>query len=194
MSDPQTLNQDLPPPLRALPPEQLEALRQFFIQGVVCPRCEWPAARQNVQPSEEDKKAFLRAVLGDGQFGKTYPLYDGKLKLGFSSLTTAQSLVLSEMGRLVPGKTPYEQSVELFRLKLLFYLTAKNDETFVPPAVDDEEVTFKQVRAEYLKRFGKWNEALLALALRTLQEFIRLEDLLMNGGLDKAFWKSAGLV
>ena len=198
MSDPQPPDQDLPTPLRGLSAEQVEGLRQFFTQNMYCPRCEWPIIKKDVQPSEEDRKAFLRAVLGDGQFTKVYPLYDGKLKLTFSSLNTTQSLLLADLCKLVPAGSAYEQMVEQFRLKLLFYLVGKNDETYEPfnppPPAAQQEVQFEQLREEYRRRFGKWNEGLLALAVRTLQEFIRLEDMLTNGGLDKSFWKSAGLV
>ena len=190
MSD-QLPNQDLPTPLRGLSPEQLEGLRQFFIQGLQCARCEWPIVRQDPAPSEVDKKAFLRAVLGEGDFTKVYGLYDGKLSFTFRALNTAQSLALSDLSKQVPAANAYEHEVEMFRLKLLFYLAVKNKDVFEPPA---EVLDFEQARKLYGVRFGQWNEGLLALAIRSLQEFLRLEALLMNGGLDKAFWQSAGLV
>jgi hypothetical protein len=187
---PNPANADLPPPLRQLPAEQVELLRQYFLQTTFCPRCELPQDQRAVQPSEEDKKEFLKAILGDGIFTKTYLLCEGKVKLVFRSLTTAQSLLLSESSKTIPDLNPYDQNVALLRIKLLFYLAERNGTKFELPA----QMTFEEIREAYLERFGQWNEALLALSLGALQQFIRLEELLMQGGLDKAFWKSAGLV
>jgi hypothetical protein len=183
---------NLPPPLRGLTADQCEELARYFLQGVACPRCDWMVAQKELHPSEDDRKNFLRAVLGDGKFSKVYPLYEGKLKLTFSSLNTLQSLLLSELIKQIPDAEPYSRGVEAFRLRLLFYLVGRNDEKLEPP--EKASLSFTEAQQLFKERLGQWNEALTALAIRSLQEFTRLETALMEGGLDKPFWKSAGLV
>lgn len=47
-----------------------------------------PKPKDDAEPTAEDKKAFLKAVLGDKQYEKTYPLFDGTLEVTLRDRST----------------------------------------------------------------------------------------------------------
>lgn len=187
---PQDPQPDLPPPLRGLDEKTLKALREWFLQGCTCPRCSWEVNQPADKIAEADKELFLRCVLGEKPFTKTYPLYDGKLQFGYAGLDGAQSRQLMLLARqLDPQASPPAYTADILCLKLLFYLRQCNKKTYEPPTEIDE---LAAAQAEYDTRFGKESEATMSLAVRVMQEFTMLENALIQGGLDANFWKSAG--
>jgi len=188
MSDQDT---SLPPPLRGLPTEQINSLRQYFLQAHNCIRCNLNQGQPSIAPSEEDKETFLRSILGRAPFRKTYKLYGGKLTMDMSSLTGLQSRRLMLLNRQLSTDNPYNHSIDQIHLKLLFYVVKVDKTEFTPPM--ECETAEEALSTEYEKRFGAFNEGLLALTVRSMLEFARLEDTLIQGGMDQAFWKGAGL-
>jgi len=55
-----------------------------------CEHCGWPySEKSTVEPTEDDKDAFVQAILGGKAFQKSYSLYNGKLIFVLRTLTPA---------------------------------------------------------------------------------------------------------
>ncbi len=162
-----------------------------------CPRCGWSNTDKPV-PNQEDLKEFMRCMLGSRQFSKVYPLYEGAMELRFSTLSTADTDVLNSC-ILNCGKTD-ELDIKTFsfKAKLLYLLVSMK--------LDREVISFSRpsfgglkndelaaaVEEEYIKRFGKLQDPVLQLVLRSMLVFIDLQNILTAAALDNSFWKAAG--
>lgn len=91
------------PPEPALPPESEAQPEQppgdetgSNPPPVACPHCGWDLAREDVpEVTDEDKEAFFHYALG-GIFERRYPLWNGKLVVGFRSLTVPEIEAITE--------------------------------------------------------------------------------------------------
>lgn len=176
--------------LKKLKPEELEAASKFFLQGISCQRCGWDYAQLRVHSQEEDKKNYLRSVLGEEPFRKLYPLFDGQLKVECVSLDGAQSRQLALLLRDAQSPNAYNVLVDSLQIRMLFYIRRVNADEYAPPPAT---ANYADVQKLFLERFGRKSENLLGTLSRLMMEFTRLIDILSSEGLDNAFWKSAGL-
>lgn len=64
------------------PPEPSKPVTETIAQ-THCPRCNWNLGVKEVEPTGEDKKEFLRYVLGAPSFEKTYDIFGGAAKVTF---------------------------------------------------------------------------------------------------------------
>ena len=164
---------------------------------ITCPRCMFNMGQGNklITPSEDERKEYVRCLLGGTLFEKEYTLFEGKLIIKMKALsnTEAERLnkILQELAQAVdtPNGFNYVQA-EALKVKLLFYMRkAVGDGEFVPP----ESSTLEEAQAEYENRFGNVAEDVSMIYIQVLSEFTRLLALLSQSGLDQNFWKGVGL-
>lgn len=61
----------------------------------ICPICGWDRSKAlKAEPTKEDKLEFIRAVLGERPFEKSFPLFGGEVVLYFKEPTAAASTLL----------------------------------------------------------------------------------------------------
>jgi hypothetical protein len=158
---------------------------------VACMQCGYNMADISLPtPAEEERREYLRCILGKRPYKKTYTLYEGEITISFELLSQVDS---ARMAPILAKINQDENATELMRmtesvnLKLLFYLRQFNDTSYKVPE------TFDKWREVYTDRFSEFDESVPALLIRVLLEFLRLADMLPSAGLDENFWKGAGL-
>jgi hypothetical protein len=174
----------------------------------VCPVCNQPASQFEVQAQEEDKREFMRCVLGDKLFCKTYTVGNDAIKGGMKwrlQLLTGQQaehmdLLIDEIVRdeNIPGK----RKIRLIHdTKLLFYLRTIGDKQFKPPenvvqesANDCRPFSVSDIQELFRERFGAQSEMVTTIGLRLVVTFEQLVAVLTQTVFDQSFWKGAGLV
>ena len=157
-------------------------------EGVPCRRCGHDTASiEEPAPSEEEKKEYLRCVLGKKLYRKTYTLFDGTVTIAFELLTQADSARMGPVLNDLNETRSIQGITDSMNLKLLLYLRQFNTDEFSPPEnLDNWKEAFNA-------RFGDYGEDVPALLARILMEFLRLAEMLPQAGLDENFWKGAGL-
>jgi hypothetical protein len=159
---------------------------------LACENCGWVSGAP--EPREADKTEYLRAVLGGRRFTKTYMPWDGQLTLKFRSMTGNESEFINQ----VLSKNVFVNDVSLgdaaTKAKLLFQLTSLNTtdiaKVFEPVADTDHSIIF--IQDEFRKRFGEFDETILRVIAKTLQNFNLLLQLLVISAFDRNFYKAAG--
>jgi len=70
-----------------------------ILEGLTCPRCKWPVNQvDNVEPSREDKLAFVAAILAQARFTKTYNLFGERAYITFRTLAAEETdLVIKQL-------------------------------------------------------------------------------------------------
>ena len=158
---------------------------------VACVRCGHSVTDiASTAPEEEEKREYLRCILGKRPYKKTYTLYDGDITISFELLSQVDSARMGPMLTKInqnENATDLTMMTESINLKLLFYLRQFNDISYtVPENLDNWQDVF-------MGRFAEFDESVPALLIRVLLEFLRLADMLPSAGLDENFWKGAGL-
>jgi hypothetical protein len=156
-----------------------------------CPRCRFNLLERTLKAAEPEKEEYLRAVLGGRLYIKEYVLYDGKIRLQFSSLKNKAGEELSTILRMIERKESNQFVTDALKVKLLYYLVKYNKNEFKVP---EDVATLDEANELFKTRFGEYSEDQLTLFLRTLIEFQNLLALLAQAGFDENFWKGAGLV
>jgi hypothetical protein len=164
---------------------------------VICPRCMFNMGQGNklITPSEDDKKEYVRCLLGGRVFEKEYTLYEGQLILKMVALDNTEADRLNKILKEVANHVQDNSDVtwaqtEALKVKLLFYMRKGiGKEEYEPPEFD----TLEDAQAEYENRFGNVAEDVSMIFIQVLSEFTRLLALLSQSGLDQNFWKGVGL-
>ena len=172
-----------------------------------CPRCGWSTEGVPKAP-EADLQEYLRCVMGGNRFTKTYLLYNGAMKLTFSTLTMDEADRLN----MVIMQNKFEDNDELSdvarKTKLMFCLrtiklqgdtvvhTPPQAVTVVPESKPEDKPVFdwskETMGALFKERFGRMDETMLRTIYRTYALFDGLSRLLVSDGFDENFWKGAG--
>ena len=152
-----------------------------------CRRCGHDCST-NPQPvaTEEEIQEYIRTVLADRPYAKSYGMFGGQVKIGMSALTSKESTHMAKILR----EAGTSDTMDSMRIQLLYYLRTYRDTTYKAP-IDIEDL--EGVREEFNNRFGQTSEDLVAVMVRTFTEFIRLLQLLTESAFDANFWKGAGL-
>jgi len=135
---------------------------------------------------------YLRCLLGDKPYCKSYTLYDGRLKFGFKSIDGNQ---VSEMNRLLFGLDPAGVEVQdlSIKIKALYFLSEMDcngkAQAFEAPVLKSPA----DIGPEFDKRFGHMSELMLRLLTQAMVMFLDLQAVLVSAGFDSNFWKGAGL-
>ena len=161
-----------------------------------------------VQADENDMREYMRCILSDRLFTKTYTIGEqavaSGLKCTFGVLTNEEA---DRMDRLIGEITSRENDTgrnkisAMQKTKLLFYLKKWGDEEFsVPPAEvgeDSEEVRVinaDDVHKMFVERFGSRSELVSTIGMRLVVTFEQLVAVLTQSVFDESFWQGAGLV
>ena len=165
---------------------------------VTCPRCKWDT-RKNLFPiGEEDKKEYLRCVLGGGCFSKMFSFFGGAFQIEFIDLTGEESDAVVRLIRTILSDEML--IVKALKIKILFALTAitisGKETTFDRKALVELEKTGEldvdKALKEFNKRFGSLPETVSGLISRTYHTFSEILVGLAEGGLDENFGRALG--
>jgi hypothetical protein len=204
-----------PPPVAPKPepsiplPPQLQASTSPIPQLSDCPHCGWDLTRkEGVEATDEDKVAFVQAVLARERFTKSYRLLGGRVLVAFRSLTTqegdlaltqsaydAETPAVRDVPQLVRVLTDYRMCLSLARIEAGL---DRQDlpEWLEPNAVDYDPIT---PRATVLKQVVPYvfdkvlrSEPLRIACAQTFYDFQRLVELLERRAADPNFWPAVG--
>jgi len=137
---------------------------------------EVPAAKK---ATEEDKKEFLRSVMGGSRYVKTYVLF-GSIKAVFADRTTE---ITEDLFRRLSESTLNQEGKEIFfdRLLLAAQLTQLGKDSYVGADVD-----------ENIKRILKLSKPLYQAVMAACRDFEAHVAYLTDHAQDADFWKPGG--
>lgn len=165
-----------------------EEVQQERTAPEICPRCRADLSTDKpVEPTEDEKREYVRALLDGRPFAKTYALFGGQVAAKFSMLTTAEANSMKEALLMVDHEDQMKSITDSIKIKCLYYCREFNNNCYSPISNP------KEWEAEHEKRFGSLGEDVPVLITRVLLEFLRLAEMLPTSGMDKSFWKGAGL-
>jgi len=174
------------------PPEatpEVTAKEEAVQEAVRCPRCNYDiTGQQTPVPSEEDRKEYVRCLLGRRTFVKNYPLFDGEVSVKFGALTSPEAIQMITILQEIETSSSIRQISKILRVKLLFYLRTLNNDVFEMT----KSTTAEAALQEFETRFKGLGEDVPAMLTRVMFEFQNLLDSLPATGLDQNFWKGAG--
>jgi len=143
----------------------------------MCPNCSWNTKKMLPVVSEEDKAAWLRALLGGKRFTKTFDMYGGKLKVTFRSRSQSeQRLILdqaqSELGAYKTQGAPQnivtmQFNSRLLRLQMVTSLVHITGMSREMPEIESHDAMKMYFGATKDSEFGKVNIAAAAEAVVT---------------------------
>jgi len=153
--------------------------------------------RSEAMPTDEDKQNFLRAVLGNRRYEKTYDLFGGQLSVTMIELTPREEdqIFNALAAAQSEGKITTEDSWMLFYERMRMALSVKHVKagasvhTRDPDSEDLDVVTVDSLH-EYVDRFKG------ATAFRAIMQVSRLfrtqMELMLEASLASDFWTTAG--
>jgi hypothetical protein len=155
-----------------------------------CPRCGWTDAPVP-KASDEDKQEYLRCVMGNRAFSKTYPLYDGAVNITFQSLDSEAVQAVNKVLMQIDSPSPEVADDLNIKLKLIYftkkYSTAEIVTEYETPVIE----TPADIDTEFSKRFP-YMEPVLRVITQSYMIFTQLQELLVAEAFDENFWKGAG--
>jgi hypothetical protein len=157
---------------------------------------------------DEDKNRWLRHILGEGRFSKTYDLYGGQIIITLQTRTVSELEAVFEQLKREPvvtdGTLLGVEPEFLSKLNgyMLVYALESVSGVEVPPykAVteenypaegDDDKISLPVARA-YRERLASLSPALLASMGDCLVDFDHLTTTLRQHGADSDFWLTTG--
>jgi len=167
-----------------------------------CIRCGY-RADGDAKPNEEDRKEYLRCLLGGKLYQKTFPLYDGQFSITFRQTSNREVETINGLlFKLASAEKNYAFAEDIsLKLKMmigLVELKTSNGPLGKVGAVEldltkDCDTLVAEVNRMYAERFGALPEAVSHLMGRTFVMFNDIQTLLIRSGFDEDFWKGAGL-
>ena len=156
----------------------------------ICPRCYWDVgSKPDATPEEDQRREYIRCLLGNNTYKKSYALFDGQVNLSYRALNMAESSIMGKALRSLDAEDKESKAMEVLKLKLLFHLKQHNDTEYDSITTTD----LAELNQLYDERFGGMSEDFVSVLIRTLMEFTKLVSLLADSGFDENFWKGAGL-
>jgi hypothetical protein len=158
---------------------------------VPCRRCGY--AEGDTKPPEDDMQEYMRSVLGNRRFSKTYELMRGQIKVTFTTIdTNASERVNKIIDRLSVLEDPVQFRAVATKINMAYMLTSytmggETKELEVSQATTPETVT-----KDFVERFGDMDESIIQLLTRAMGTFITLKSALIDECFDEAFYKGAG--
>lgn len=162
---------------------------------VMCPRCKWDTRKMSVPIGEDDKKEYLRNLLGGVCFTKEFSFFGGQFQVTFTDLTSVESdKVISLIRQILSDEMLI---IKAMKLKILFS-TVSVTKAGKTVKIDRDRITKKELTVEeafalFDELYGDFPETIGGLISRTYQVFSELLIRMAEGGLDENFWKGAGL-
>lgn len=148
---------------------------------------------EDAVPTEEDKQTFLRTVLGNRPYKKTYQLFDGGVLLELADLSPVQEEQLFAALKAEDIKTQAEWETAHDRLRLLAHTNSISwggkTPTLMPVFPEKTEHAVKEAEALIS---GFTNTALYRAAMYTVRVFQLHLEMLLGGVLRPDFWQAGG--
>lgn len=174
--------------------DDIDRLRAIAVKSepkveAVCPHCLRDAASSVNMPSDDDKRAWLRSILGGTSFVKQYSIFGGQGQLSFRSLTVSDrdDIAKQLQSELQSGELPGGNSDAAARL---VQARALNLRMAVSILIDGSAARAAYTpREAYIRNIASRSEDFYAVAR---QLFIEFESLCINlrlGASSPNFWK-----
>lgn len=145
------------------------------------------------EPTDGEKRAFLRSLFANSQYKKVYSVFDGALTLTMIDTTPdVEAALFEEVNALYEDKEPTEEdwNITVERARL----TANVDSITMhgtPLELAEDAATSLITRAE--ARISNFNStAMYRAALQTVRVFMLHLEMLVDRALDSDFWTAAG--
>ena len=175
---------------------------------ILCPRCGWDVVRRDKDTvTEEDKKRFVRSVLGNKRYTKDFEFLGGAMKVIFRSVKPNEMDVILKQLRAdtaagkVVGEAEYLVYYSRYMLScsLQSISTEEEGQSFV--SVDDilstdagaaykEDENATILPALYADLAKKWQEGLHAILMVALRQFEKEYDVLIHRAYMPDFWNA----
>jgi hypothetical protein len=136
--------------------------------------------------AEEDKRSFVRSILGGRPFSKTYILFD-VVKATFIDRTPDKTISMYEQAKAEANFDSPEWSAVFNRYYLASTLTTLTIDNKAEQ-MDTDNLKAKIVRLKELPR------PLYLALLDAAENFERLVDVLVDKAQDRDFWKAGGSI
>ena len=202
------------PTATAVPFQEVVKDTETLAQPSVCPNCAWHYNTPVIAVTDEDKRNWLRAILGAQRFHKTYQLFGGKLSVTFRTrsmteidMVANQLIIEHEDGRI--PRAPAQLCLaahnnRMRKLDMAASLVNVTGMTYKLPTMDSKEAI------EFFKSFtplksndtlpaiahdalcGKWTEALYGTLFKQFTIFDDLCFQLKEAAASPDFWKETG--
>ena len=166
-----------------------------------CNRCGWPTGEKVViEPSQEDVKDFLRAVLGGEVYKKEYRLFGEQVAVTFRTRTGEEENTIRRVIRQMVREGEIMQQLDMlsevrrcnFAFAVVCYTTSQTTLDFSSGTTADKQETeaFRKhlLMEEVERRINKLPSQLIAVLMRKFDEFSELVDNLMSKVNDVGFW------
>jgi len=156
-----------------------------------CPNCGYSEDRQ--VPTKEDTEEYMRAILGDRRFTKTYDVMRGRIKIEFTTVDTSASermnKIISELATL---EDPALFRSHLIKLQMVYMLKSYKIGDKAASFDGSDAKTLQEAEAQFTDRFGDLDEGLAGMFTTTLGSFMALKKALIDACFDETFYKGAG--
>jgi hypothetical protein len=179
------------------------------VSEVKCPNCGWEVDHSIGEPTKDDKRNWLKAILSNKPFEKTYELFNGQLSVRFRSRTVQDQQLIHEQlinetaNGSIPDKPPHlalaSHGLRMRQLSLAASYVQNSSMTKPLPMVGSEEAkkmyaTYineknNVVAAAYLAIFSDWSEPLFNSVMKLMVDFDTLCFRLMDASVASDFWK-----
>lgn len=158
---------------------------------VPCQRCGHKEG--DTKPPTKDVEEYMRAVLGNRRFDKTYELMRGQIKIKFKTIDAgASERVTKIIDKLAVLEDPVAFRAVATKINMTYmmasYSLAGEEKKFeVSEATTPEDVT-----KDFEERFSDLDESVLQMFTRAMGTFVSLKQSLIDECFDEAFYKGAG--
>lgn len=186
------------------PEKVTESAAQPISGPPFCPRCGWDMKQKfEVEATDEDKEAFLIALLGGHRFRKKYALFGGKVVVTFRNMLAEENkaiyrqLVIDQQAKKIATEAEWFVQMMDYRLACSFEeLTDKNGKPIasMPEVLLVTPLPEDDTNNPLVQQLHKINTTTLAqevtrrLVGAHLRKFQRLLEVLEAQALDPSFW------
>lgn len=163
-----------------------------------CPKCGWERGKAVLaEPTEEDKREFVRSTLGGRRFRKEYSFFDGQVRIMFRSALRGETQALSEVltkdiddRKLLSPQEWHARRRELMLSIILESVTVAGklqDFPEIGGCALEEEQARRSLEASMASRAG-WPESIVGMVLYSQTQFEDLHQTLVARTYDADFW------
>ena len=153
-----------------------------------CPRCGLNPKESDLEvAAAEDRKEWIRAVIGDTRFYKSYPLLKGALVVRFKTRTIEESdSIQVAMSKIVAADT----RIGVAALQDVMYKQNQLQMSASLDFISVNSVTDNFADKVGTDKFQGWSEQKMQLVLAAFYQFERLVQTLLNHAMDDSFWST----
>lgn len=187
-----------PEPEEEVTPKPKEA-EMSTMPPPTCPKCGWERGKAlKVEPTEADRREFVRSALGERRFRKKYPFFDGQVLVTLRSALRGETQALSEVltkdideQRLLSPQEWHTRRRELMLSIILESVDVAGKLQEFPEIGGcklEEEQARRSLEASMAARAG-WPESIVGMVIYAQMEFEDLHQTLVARTYDADFWR-----